>query len=62
MTVATIKSSFAADYLSVESMQQFSDGSGYKIDLELESGRFSAGYSFFVEEEPFHFFLESLTA
>jgi hypothetical protein len=62
MTVASLKSSFTSEFLAIESMKRYGDGSGYKLDLELQSGPFAARYPLFVEEHPFQTFLASLSS
>ena len=62
MTSAVLSSSFSAEFLAFRSIERFKDGSGFRLDIELQAGPFSANYPFFVESYPVQQFLASLSA
>ncbi|RYG60300.1 MAG: hypothetical protein EON60_07625 [Alphaproteobacteria bacterium] len=61
MTDIVLPSSFSSDHLTFNSIERFNDGSGYKIELELESNPFTAKYLLFIEQHVFDTFTASLT-
>ena len=61
MTVL-LSSSFTSEFLAFSSIEHFKDDSGYRLDVEIKSGPFSANYPFFIESFPVKQFLASLEA
>ena len=61
MTDIVLPSSFSSDHLTFNSIERFDDGSGYRIELELESSPFTAKYLLFVEQHVLDNFEASAT-
>ena len=57
-----LSSSFTSEFLAFRAVERFKDDSGYRLDVELQAGPFSASYPFFVESYPVKQFLASLGA